>query len=257
MKIHAAAVVDPGARIAEDVEIGPYAVIGEGVKIGRGTVIGPHTVVDGDTEVGADCRISSFCTLGTPPQDLKYGGEATRVRIGDRNVIREYCTIHRGTVKGGGETSVGSDNYLMAYVHIAHDCRIGNHVIMANAATLGGHITVDDFAVLGGLVGIHQFVRVGAYAMIGACSAVSQDVPPYLSAVGNRARLFGLNTVGLKRHGFDAERLRALKRAYHLLFRSGLGVKEAVETVGKQMGDSKDVSRLVEFILGSKRGICR
>jgi UDP-N-acetylglucosamine acyltransferase len=258
MKIHATAIVSPNARIAPDAEIGPYAVIGENVTLAPGVVIESHTIVDGWTEIGEGTRISSFCSIGLPPQDLKYGGEPTRLRIGARNVIREFCTIHRGTVKGGGETAIGSDNFLMAYVHIAHDCRIGNQIIMANAATLAGHILVEDHAVLGGLTGVHQFVQIGAYAMVGACSAVSQDVPPFVSAVGNRARLYGLNVVGLRRHGFDSERLRPLKKAYHTLFRSGLSLAEAVNKVQEELPDSPDVKRLVEFVLRkSKRGLCR
>jgi UDP-N-acetylglucosamine acyltransferase len=257
MSIHPTAIVHPKAQIAADVEIGPFVTIGEEVRIGRGTVVGSHSVIDGWTEIGESCRLASFCSIGLPPQDLKYKGEKALVRIGDHNVIREFCTIHRGTVKGGGETVIGSHNYLMAYVHIAHDCRIGNHIIMANAATLAGHILVEDHAVLGGLIGVHQFVRIGTYAMVGACSAVSQDVPPFVSAVGNRARLFGLNTVGLRRHGFDTERLRALKKAYHILFRSGLSVREAVKRVEKELGDSADMTHLVTFIQESKRGICR
>ena len=257
MSIHPTAIVHPGADIAKDVDIGPFAIIGEHVRIRRATTVGPYTVIDGWTEIGEDCRIFSSCSIGTPPQDLKYGGEQTTLRIGDRNTIREFCTIHRGTVKGGGHTVLGSDNFLMAYVHIAHDCRIGNHIIMANAATLGGHIEVGDYAVIGGLAGIHQFVRIGPYAMVGACSAVSQDVPPYLSAVGNRARLYGLNSVGLRRNGFDPERLRQIKRAYHIFFRSSLTLKESIKKAQEESGNSKDIELMVDFINQSKRGVCR
>ncbi|MBI5198250.1 MAG: acyl-ACP--UDP-N-acetylglucosamine O-acyltransferase [Nitrospirae bacterium] len=258
MKIHATAVVHSNASLAKGIEIGPFAVIGENVRLHPGVVIGAHSVVDGWTEIGEACRVFPFCSIGLPPQDLKYGGEPTRVRIGPRNVIREFCTIHLGTVKGGGETVIGSDNFLMAYVHIAHDCRIGNHIIMANAATLAGHISVDDHVILGGLTGVHQFVQIGAYAMVGACSAVSQDVPPFVSAVGNRARRYGLNMVGLRRHGFGPERLRALKKAYHTIFRSGLSLMDAVKKVQEELSESPDVRQLVEFVLRkSKRGLCR
>ncbi|MEK6583282.1 MAG: acyl-ACP--UDP-N-acetylglucosamine O-acyltransferase [Nitrospirota bacterium] len=256
-RIHSTAIIHPDAEIGKDVKVGPYSIIGEHVKIGDGTAIDSHVLIDGWTEIGSNCRISSFTSIGTPPQDISYAGEETRVIIGDRNVIREYATIHRGTKKGGGITTVGSDNYIMAYVHIAHDCSIGSHIVMANAATLGGHIKVEDYALIGGLTGIHQFARIGAYAMVGACSAVSLDVPPYVSAVGNRAELFGLNIVGLRRHGFDKTRVQKIKRAYNILFRSKLQLKDAMVKVIEEMNDSEDVQRMVEFIKGTKRGICR
>ena len=255
-EIHPTAIIHPGAEIGKDVKIGPYTVVGEHIKIDDGTEIGSHVVIEGWTEIGKDCRIFQFSSIGSPPQDLTYTGEETRVKIGNQNIIREYTTIHRGTKKGGGETVVGSHNYIMAYVHIAHDCKIGSHIIMANAATLGGHIKVEDFAVIGGLTGIHQFVRVGRYAMVGACSAVSLDVPPYVSAVGNRASLYGLNTIGLKRHGFNKKQISNLKKAYNILFRSRLSLKEAVVKI-EEMSDSEDIKMMVEFIKGSKRGICR
>ena len=256
-EIHPTAIIHPGAEIGKDVKIGPYTVVGEHVKIDDGTEIGSHAVIEGQTEIGKDCRIFQFSSIGAPPQDLTYTGEETRVKIGDKNVIREYTTIHRGTKKGGRETIVGSHNYIMAYVHIAHDCNIGSHIIMANAATLGGHIKVEDFAVIGGLTGIHQFVRIGRYAMVGACSAVSLDVPPYVSAVGNRASLYGLNIIGLKRHGFNKDQISNLKKAYNILFRSKLSLKEAVAKIYEEMNDSKDIKKMVEFIEESKRGICR
>lgn len=249
--------VHPGAEIGEGVKIGPYSVIGEHVKIGDGTVIESHVVLEGWTEIGKGCRIYPFSSIGTPPQDITYAGEKTRVKVGDQNIIREYTTIHRGTKKGGGETVVGSHNYIMAYVHIAHDCHVGSHIIMANAATLGGHIRVEDHAVIGGLTGIHQFVRIGMYAMVGACSAVSLDVPPFVSAVGNRATLYGLNLVGLKRQGFSRERIGNIKKAYNILFRSKLSLKEAIAKIEDEISDSEDVKRMIEFINGTKRGICR
>jgi UDP-N-acetylglucosamine acyltransferase len=256
-ELHPTAIIHPKADIGEGVRIGPYSVIGEHVKIGDDTIIASHVLIDGRTEIGSDCRIFPFSSIGTPPQDITYKDEKTRVRIGDRNIIREYTTVHRGTKKGGGITTVGSDNYIMAYVHIAHDCNIGSHIIMANAATLGGHIKVEDYAVIGGLTGIHQFVRIGAYAMVGACSAVSLDVPPYVSAVGNRATLFGLNSVGLRRHGFDKTRVGMIKKAYTILFRSKLSLKDAIAKVEEEIPESEDVKRMVEFIKGTKRGICR
>ena len=256
-RIHATAIIDPNAELGDGVTVGPYSIIGEHVKIGDGTVIDSHALIEKWTEIGSNCKISSFTSIGTPPQDISYAGEETRVVIGDRNTIREYATVHRGTKKGGGVTTVGSDNYIMAYVHVAHDCLIGNHIVMANAATLGGHVKVEDFAVIGGLTGVHQFVRIGAYSMVGACSAVSLDVPPYVSAVGNRAELFGLNIVGLRRQGFDKTRVQKIKKAYNILFRSKLQLKDAIVSVLEEVHDSEDVLRLVEFIKATKRGICR
>lgn len=256
-RIHATTIIDPKAELGDGVTVGPYSIIGEHVKIGDGTVIDSHALIDRWTEIGSNCKISSFTSIGTPPQDISYAGEETRVVIGDRNTIREYATVHRGTKKGGGVTTVGSDNYIMAYVHIAHDCLIGNHIVMANAATLGGHVKVEDFAVIGGLTGVHQFVRIGAYSMVGACSAVSLDVPPYVSAVGNRAELFGLNIVGLRRQGFDKTRVQKIKKAYNILFRSKLQLKDAIINVLDEVTDSEDVKRMVDFIKETRRGICR
>lgn len=256
-RIHSTAIIDPKAELGEDVTVGPYSIVGAHVRIGRGTVIDSHALIDRWTEIGSDCRISSFTSIGTPPQDISYAGEETRIVIGDRNTIREYATIHRGTKKGGGITTVGSDNYIMSYVHIAHDCRIGNHIVMANAATLGGHVRVEDYAVIGGLTGVHQFVRIGAYSMVGACSAVSLDVPPYVSAVGNRAELFGLNIVGLRRQGFDKTRVQKIKKAYNILFRSKHQLKDALTNVLDEIPDSEDVKQMVNFIRETRRGICR
>ena len=256
-EIHPTAIIHNGAELGEDLKIGPYSIIGEHTKIGTGTIVESNVVIDGWTEIGKNCRISPFVSIGTPPQDISYSGEDTRVRIGDQNIIREYTTVHRGTKKGGGETIIGSHNYIMAYAHIAHDCKIGNHIIMANAATLGGHIKVEDYAIIGGLTGIHQFVRIGMYAMVGACSAVSQDVIPFVSAVGNRARLFGLNIVGLKRHGFNKARVLKIKKAYNIIFRSRVSLKDAIAQIEEGINDSEDVKKMIEFIKDSKRGICR
>lgn len=259
MTIHATAVVHPKARLAKGVVVGPYAVIGEYVRIGRGSRIGAQAVLDGHVEMGEDCEVFPFASIGAAPQHHRYKGEPTRLRIGQGNVFREFTTVHRGTPFGAGCTTIGDFNYFMNYVHIAHDCTIGHHIIMANAANLGGHVTVHDYAVIGALVGIHQFVRVGAYAMVGGCSAVTQDVPPFTSVVGNRAKLYGLNTVGLKRHGFSAARLAQLKAAYRLLFRSGLTLKEAAKRLRTSATGkvSKDVAGLIEFIERSERGVCR
>lgn len=257
MNIDSTAIIHPNAEIGPDTEIGPYSIIGEHVKIGRGVKIGAHVAIEGWTEIGDDCRFFPFSSIGSIPQDLKFSGEKTRLKIGRGNIFREFATVNRGTKNGGGETYIGDNNFFMAYVHIAHDCRIGSNVIMANAATLAGHISIGDYAIIGGLVGIHQFVKIGEYTMIGGCSAVAQDVPPFLSAVGNRARLYGINRVGLKRHGFSAERIEKLKEAYKILFRSGLTLKEAIKKTRREIKDSQDVDSLIQFIEGSERGVCR
>jgi UDP-N-acetylglucosamine acyltransferase len=256
--IHPTAIVHPKAHVADDVEIGPYSVIGEHVTIGRGTTLLSHVYVEGWTDIGERCQLYPYASIGTPPQHLHYKGEPTRVVIGNDNILREYVTVNRATVDGGGVTSLGHHNFLMAYVHVAHDCRLGNHLIMANAATLAGHITIGDHAIIGGLSGIHQFVRIGAYAMIGGCSAVGRDVPPFMRAAGGyRARLYGLNSVGLRRHGFSPARLAALKQAYELLFRSGHRIAEAVKIARDAFKDQPDVQEMLAFMERTKRGICR
>lgn len=257
MSIHPTAIIHPGTELEDEVTVGPYSVIGERVRIGKGTEIGAHVVIEGNTEIGSNCKFFQFSSIGTTPQYIQYKGEDTKLIIGNNNVFREFATVHRATVKGGGKTVIGNNNYFMAYVHIAHDCFIGNNVIMANNATLGGHIVIEDYAVIGGLTGIHQFVKIGAYAMVGACSAVSQDVPPYMIAVGNRSKLYGLNIVGLRRNKFSEEAIKLLKNAYNILFRSKLALHEAIEKVEKEIKDSKEVMHLVEFIKNSKRGIGR
>ncbi|MEW6324538.1 MAG: acyl-ACP--UDP-N-acetylglucosamine O-acyltransferase [Nitrospirota bacterium] len=256
-EVHPTAVVHPAAKLGERVSVGPYAVIGEEASIGPGTRIDSHVVIEGRTAIGADCRIFPFCSIGQPPQDLKYAGEPTGVVIGDRNVIREYVTINRGTAGGHGVTAIGEQNFFMAYVHIAHDCQIGDRTVLANAATLAGHVTVGDWALIGGLVGVHQFVRIGAHAIVSGCSGLGQDVPPYLIAAGRPATLFGLNLVGLKRRGFTEERLHAIKQAYQVLFRSKLKRKEALKRLSADWKDQLDVMAMVQFIEQSERGICR
>ncbi|MFM8551067.1 MAG: acyl-ACP--UDP-N-acetylglucosamine O-acyltransferase [Nitrospiraceae bacterium] len=257
MQIHSTAIVHPKAELGPDVEIGPYCVIGEHVRIGRGTRLVSHVVVDGWTEIGERCQVWPFSSIGTPPQHLHYKGEPTRVVIGHDNVLREYVTVNRATVEGGGLTKLGDMNFLMAYSHIAHDCLLGSHIIMANSANLAGHITIGDHAVIGGLAGIHQFVRIGPYAMVGGCSAVAQDVPPFMRANGDRAQLFGLNSVGLRRHGFATQRISTLKKVYAALFRSGQRLSEAVKQTKAQFPDNPDVAQLAAFIDASKRGLCR
>ena len=257
-KLHPTAVVHGKAELAEGVTVGPYSIIGEHVRIGRRTRIEGHVVVEGWTEIGEDCQIHSFVSIGAPPQHLQYKGEKTLVRIGNHNILREYVTVNRGTTFGGGVTSLEHHNVLMAYVHIAHDCHLGSHVVMANAASLAGHITIGDHAIVGGLSGVHQYVRLGAYSMVGGCCALGQDVPPFMRAAGGyRARLFGVNTIGLKRLGVSDDRIRLLKRVYRALFRSDLRFADAVKQVRDEFDDSRDVRELLAFIDGTKRGICK
>lgn len=257
MEIHPTAIVHPQAEISPGVKIGPYSTIGENVKIGRDTQIGSHVVIEGWTAIGERCRIFPFVSIGAAPQAMRYRGEPTQVKIGKENIIREFVTIHRATVEGGGVTTIGDNNFIMAYSHIAHDCRVGNQVIMANSSTLAGHIEVEDFAIVGGLVAIHQFVRVGCYAIIGGASGVPKDIAPYMVAAGNRAKLFGLNTVGLRRHKFPEATMAALKQAHRILFRSHLTLKQAVEKVKAEVPLLPEIRHLLDFVKSSKRGLCR
>ena len=257
MEIHPQAVVHPGAKLEEGVKIGAFSVVGENVRIGRDTVIDSHVVVEGWTEIGAKGHIFPFVSIGAAPQAVRYHDEPTRLIIGDGNVIREFVTINRGTVEGGGITKLGNANLIMAYSHIAHDCQIGNRIVLANSSTLGGHILVEDYAIVGGVVAIHQFVRVGCYAIIGGASAAPQDIPPYMTASGNRAKLYGLNLVGLKRHGFPETTIASLKQAYRILFRSHLPLRKAIEKVEQEVPEIPEIRHLLDFIKNSKRGICR
>jgi UDP-N-acetylglucosamine acyltransferase len=257
MSIDKTAIISPKAELDEGVEVGPYAIIHEEVSIGAGTRIGPHSVIEPYVSIGKDCRIYQFSSIGAAPQSLKYEGETTYVKIGDRCIIREFVTINRGTAFGGGVTEIGEDNFLMAYTHIAHDCKTGRSVVMANNATLAGHITIGNYATVGGLTAIHQFVNVGDYAFIGGKSAVVKDVPPYVIAAGDRARLHGLNSVGLKRIGFPQSTLSKLKKVYRIIFRFGLTLNEALERVKAEVDQIPEVVKFLEFIQSSKRGITR
>lgn len=257
MSIHSTAIIHPKANIAEGVEIGPYAIIGEHVSIGKGTKIASHVVVEGWTTIGERNHIFPFSSIGMPPQDIGYKDDETHLIIGDDNVMRECTTIHRATTKQDRRTVIGNKNFFMAYSHVAHDCKIGSHVIMANSVALGGHIVIGDHAIIGGIVAVHQFVKIGSYAIIGGQSAVSLDVPPYVSAAGNRAQLYGLNLVGLKRKGFSDEVINNLKKAYKIVFRSGLTLEPSLQQVLAEIPDSKEVQHLVDFIRSSKRGIMR
>ncbi|MDD3579819.1 MAG: acyl-ACP--UDP-N-acetylglucosamine O-acyltransferase [Desulfobacca sp.] len=253
--IHPTALVDSRAELAEGVSVGPYSIIEGRVTIGAETQIGPHVVIRDFTTIGARVQIYQFASIGEVPQDLKFRGEESTLLIGDDNVIREFTTLHRGTAGGGGVTRIGNGNLLMAYTHVAHDCQVGNGVIMSNAATLAGHITVQDHAILGGLSAVHQFCKIGEHAFIGGCSAVARDVPPYCMAVGNRAKLVGLNLVGLKRSGFDSASLETLKSAYNLLFLSELNMKEAMARVRQELPDLPQIQNLLRFIETSERGL--
>jgi len=256
--IHPTALVDPGARLGENVTIGAYTIIGADVEIGDGTWIGPHVVINGPTRIGRENRIFQFASLGEMPQDKKYGGEATRLEIGDRNTIREFCTFNRGTVQDAGVTRIGNDNWIMAYVHIAHDCQVGDHTIFANNAQLAGHVHVGDWAILGGFTGVHQFVRVGAHCITGVGSVVLQDIPPYVMAAGNPAAPHGINSEGLKRRGFAPETIAAIKRAYKTVYRSGLKLDEAAAKIAAEaQAGVAALAPLAEFLATPGRGIIR
>jgi len=259
--IHATALVERGAQLDDSVSVGPYAIVGARVVVGAGTTIGAHCVIEGRTAIGRDNRIFPFCSLGAIPQDKKYGGEDTALEIGDRNTIREFCTFNLGTAQDAGVTRVGSDNWIMAYVHIAHDCQVGDQTILANNATLAGHVHLGDWAFIGGLTGVHQFVRIGAHAMAGFASAVTQDVPPFMTVDGNPLAVRGFNIEGLRRRGFGAGRIAAVKRMHRLLYRSGLtfeGARSAIAALVQEMPEAAaDVATMSDFLTRSTRGIAR
>ena len=255
--IHATAIIDSKAKIGSNVTIGPYSIIKENVIIGSGTIIGPHVVIDSYTEIGSDCHIFQYASIGAEPQALKFEGEETWVKIGRGTVVREFVTINRGTGFGGGITEVGEENFIMAYAHVAHDCKTGRNVVLANVATLAGHITIGDYATIGGLAAIHQFVKIGDYAYISGKAAITKDIPPYVIASGDRAKLYGLNKIGLKRHGFSEETLGILKKAYQMTFRQGFPLKEAIEKVLVEVEPIPEVVRFIDFIKSSERGITR
>jgi UDP-N-acetylglucosamine acyltransferase len=257
MSIHPTAVIAPGAKLAAGVEVGPYTVIGEHVEIGADSSIGAHAVIAGHTRIGARNRICHSVSLGEAPQDKKYAGEPTRLEIGDGNTIREFCTFNRGTVQDAGITRIGNDNWIMAYVHIAHDCQVGDHTVFANNTQLAGHVHIDDYAILGGFTGVHQFCRVGAHSITAIGAVVLRDVPPYVTASGNGARPFGINSEGLRRRGFAPETINRLKRAYRTLYRSELTLEEAKQALMLQVAECPEVRLLVEFIGTSRRGIIR
>ncbi|HTT07758.1 MAG TPA: acyl-ACP--UDP-N-acetylglucosamine O-acyltransferase [Gammaproteobacteria bacterium] len=256
--IDASARIDPRARLAEGVDVGPGCLIGADVEIDGDTRIAPYVIIHGSTRIGRRNQIHPFCVIGGDPQDKKYQGEgSTRLEIGDDNTIREHCTINRGTVQGGGVTRIGDHNWVMANVHIAHDCQVGSHTVFANNTALAGHVAIEDHVILGGFTGVHQFCRVGAYSFAAIASVIVKDVPPYLMVAGNTAETRGLNREGLKRHGFSAETLQLLRQAYKILYRQHLPLSEAVEQLKALNGGSAEVRRLVDFVSRSTRGIVR
>jgi UDP-N-acetylglucosamine acyltransferase len=255
--IDARAVVSPQAQIASDVEIGPFSVIGADVVIGPGTWIGPHAVIEGPTRIGANNKIFQFASLGSAPQDKKYNGEPTRLEIGDRNVFRESVTVNRGTAQDLGVTRIGNDNLLMAYSHVAHDCQLGSQIVMANCSTLGGHVEIGDWVTVGGMAAIHQHTKVGSHAFLAHHAAVTRDVPPYVMAVGRPAEPHSINSVGLQRRGFTAEQVLNIRRAYRILYRSGLKLAQAMEQLEKAAQTQPEIVPFVEFIKRSSRSIVR
>ena len=255
--IDARAAVDPGARLAADVTVGAFAVIGAQVEIGAGSVIGPHAVIQGPTRIGRDNRVFQFASIGGIPQDMKYHGEPTWLEIGNRNTFFECVTINRGTAQDRGKTTIGNDNWIMAYVHVAHDCQLGNHIIMANNATLAGHVNIEDWAILGGFTKVHQFCRIGTHSFTGMNVDLSRDVPPYMMISGTPAEPRGINSEGLRRRGFDAAQLRNIKNAYRVLYRSDLRLAEALDKLRALSATQSELQCLVEFLEASERGITR
>ena len=255
--IDSRAVISPQAQIAAEVQIGPFTIIGADVVIGTGTWIGPHAVINGPTRIGADNKISQFASLGDAPQDKKYKGEPTRLEIGDRNVFREFVTVNRGTTHDKGVTQIGNDNLFMAYSHVAHDCQLGDKIVMSNCATLGGHVEIGDWVIMGGLSAVHQFTKIGAHCFIANNAAVTRDVPPYVIAVGQPAEPHSVNSEGLKRRGFSPEQILNIRRAYRLLYRSGLKLQAAMQELEKVAVTQAEIRPFVEFIKRSERGIVR
>lgn len=251
------AVIDPAARLAADVTVGPFSVIGAEVEIGAGSIIGPHVVIQGPTRIGKQNHIYQFASIGDAPQDKKYAGEPTGLEIGDGNTIREFCTINRGTIQDAGVTRIGNDNWIMAYVHIAHDCQVGDHTILANGVTLAGHVHVGDYAILGGFTKVHQFCHIGAHSFCGMDTGLNRDLPPYVMASGMPATPRGLNSEGLKRRGFTAEQLRAIKQAYRLLYRAGLKLEEAQAEIVQLAASAPEVQLFADFLRDSTRSIIR
>ena len=255
--IHPTAIVHPGAKLGPGVRVGAYSIIGEQVELGANTQVGPHVVIDGRTRIGADNLISPFCSLGAAPQDKKYTGEPTALEVGDRNTIREFCTFNCGTAQDAGVTRLGNDNWIMAYVHLAHDCQVGDQTVFANNAQLAGHVRVGDFAILGGFTVVHQFVSIGAHSITALGTILLQDLPPYVTAAGNTARPYGINSEGMKRRGFAPDAVAAIKAAYKTLYKSGLTLDQAREVLAAQAGLHAEVGLFLDFLRDSRRGIVR
>lgn len=256
-RIHSTAIIDPLARVADDVEVGPYSVIGPHVEIGSASIIGPHVVIAAHTSIGARNRIYQFSSIGEAPQDKKYDGEDTRLEIGDDNTIREFCTLNRGTTQDSGVTRIGSHNWIMAYVHVAHDCRIGNHTIFANNAQLAGHVHVGDHAILGGFTVVHQFCRIGAHSITAMGTILLQDLPPYVTASGNSATPHGINAEGLRRRGYSADAIAAIKKAYKTLYKSGLSYEVARSLIADASASHRELEVLADFLATPGRGVIR
>jgi len=255
-KIHDTAIVDKSARIDSGVSIGPYSIIGKGVEVGKDTSIGSCVLVEGNTEIGSNNEIFHGASIGTPPQDLKYSGEKSYVKIGNNNTIREYVTINSATEEGG-TTFVGNNCLLMAYVHVAHNCRLADNVILANAVNLAGHVELHDYVIIGGIVPVHQFVTIGAHAFVGGGSRISKDVPPFIKVAGNPPRVSGINSVGLQRRGFTSKQREVIKRAYNILFRQGLNVSQAVEKMKSELASTTETRMIIDFIVNCRRGITK
>jgi len=256
MRIHPSAIISPKAKLADNVSVGPYSVISDNVSIGADTKIGAHCVIEGNTSIGKNCEIFTGAVVGSRPQDLKFKGEKVFLEIGNNNIIREYCTLNPGTSEGA-KTIVGDDNLLMAYSHVAHDCRVGNGCVLANNSTLAGHVAIEDKAVIGGLVAIHQFVRIGMLAIIGGCSKVVQDIPPFSTCDGHPARIYGLNLIGLRRKGIGHDSIKKIDQAFKIIFNSGLSAKHALERVEKEIEKTEEINYLVNFVKSSERGLTR
>ncbi len=255
--IHSTAIIDPSAELADDVSVGPFSVVGPKVQINAGSILGSHVVVKGPTSIGKNNRIFQFSSVGEDTQDMKYRGEPTRLEIGDSNIIREYCTIHRGTVQDKSLTKIGNDNLLMAYTHVAHDCIVGNHVIMANAASIAGHVLVEDFAILGGFTLVHQFCKIGQYSFSAMGSLISRDIPPYVLVGGQPTKPHGINAVGLERQGFSQDAIRQIKKAYKIVYKSGLKLEDAIATLEEMIADTPEIGNLVNFLKQTQRSILR
>ncbi len=255
--IDSRAIIDPSAKIAENVEISPYSIIGPGVEIDEGTLIGPHVVISSNTKIGRNNKIHAFVALGGDPQHTHYQGESTYLEIGDNNIVREFCTLNRGTPEGGGVTRIGNRNFFMAYAHVAHDCMIGNDIILANNASLGGHVTVEDFVVFGAFCGIHQYVKIGAHSFLGRSTKIVQDIPPYVLVTGLPGGPIGINSVGLKRRGFSDKTIRNLRRAYVIVYRRGLRLKDAIDELSAMVDDCPEIQLFIAALKNSKRGVAR